>query len=205
MNRLTAGVQVFNLRANAQHVGTLTGTLTRANGAWKYVETTVVSGSTQQTTTLRFTAAGEMLSVNQSATTPAGAASIDVAFSAGHAKGTARMPNRRGAMQSVKIDTAVARFAIDYNAIQPFASALPLAAGSKTVARVFSSGDGASTDMTFAVVGEESVTVPLGTFDAWRVDVTGAVHVVLHVAKAAPYQLLKLSPVGSQTEIVRAK
>jgi hypothetical protein len=205
MDRLAPGVQVFNLRANAQHVGTLTATLTRENSAWTYVETTVVSGSTQQTTTLRFTSGGDMLSVNQSGTTPAGAASIDVTFSGGRAKGASTVPDKRGALRPVKIDTALTRFTIDYNAIQPFAPALPLAAGSKTVVRVFNSGEGASVDMTFAVAGEEKVTVPLGTFDAWRVEATGGVNVVLYVTKAAPYQLLKLSPAGSPLEMVRAK
>ena len=205
LTRLSPGEQVFNLRATAQHVGTLTASLTREGGAWIYVETTVISGKTQQTTTLRFSSAGEMLSVKQDGTTPAGPTNINVAFSGGRAKGVSTLPDRSGALRTIPIDKAVARFAIDYNAVQPLASALPLAAGSKTVVPVFNSGEGASVDMTFTVTGEEKVTVPLGTFDAWRVEATGGVKVVLHVTKSPPYRLLKLTPANSPLEMVRAK
>jgi hypothetical protein len=56
------------------------------------------------------------------------------------------------------------------------------------------------------VAGTESVIVPAGTFDAYRLELTGMqVPVVMHVARATPRRLVRLEMIGTPLvfELVR--
>jgi hypothetical protein len=48
-----------------------------------------------------------------------------------------------------------------------------------------------TTTLTFRVAGVESVTVPAGTFDAYRVEVSGPQAITLFVRRAAPHVVLR--------------
>jgi hypothetical protein len=51
--------------------------------------------------------------------------------------------------------------------------------------------------LTLAVTGEESVTVPAGTFACWRLEVTGGEQgMTFFVSKDAPYIVVKYAMVG---------
>ena len=66
--------------------------------------------------------------------------------------------------------------------------------------------DSRGIETTLSVAGTESVTVPAGTFQAYRVEVTGGPTPVTYwVEQAAPHRLLKLQPAGTPLEVVRVK
>jgi hypothetical protein len=202
LSRLTPGEHAYELRAGGRSIGTLATTLSQANGEWTYTEVTTIPGRTTQTTRLRISGVGEMIEVKQDGTTPAGATSISVAYSRGRAKGSAATPSASGQITTVAIDTAVAPYAIDDNALQSLLPALPFAASGRSAVQIFSSGKGTSTEMILAVVGEERVAVPFGTFDTWKVEARGTPTVVFFVAKSPPYQLARMTVENSPLEMV---
>jgi multimeric flavodoxin WrbA len=56
--------------------------------------------------------------------------------------------------------------------------------------------------MTLAVTGEESVTVPAGTFAVYRAELTGGPQpLTFFVTKEAPFRLVKVSVPGTPIEI----
>jgi hypothetical protein len=205
LDRLAPGQHAFELRLGDRAVGTLTATLRLVGTELAFTETTSLPGRTEQTTELRMSATGEMISVRQTGATPGGATSIDVKYGAGRAKGSAITPAQGGQLQTIAIDTTVPRFAIDDNALQPLLPALRVSANGTTVVQVFSSGRGVTTDMTIAALGEERVTVPAGTFDTWKLEVRGTPTVHFYVTKAAPYILVKMAVQNSPLEMVRLR
>jgi len=104
------------------------------------------------------------------------------------------------------VDTTVAPGTLDDNAIQALLPALPWTAGARWTAPVFASGLGTSLTMTLAVAGEESVTVPAGTFQVFRAELTGGPQpVTFYVTKAAPFRLVKVAIAGTPIEMQLAK
>jgi hypothetical protein len=113
-------------------------------------------------------------------------------YDGGRARGTARAPGREG-MRDVTVDTAVAAGTLDDNQLEAMVPALPLVAGGRVTVPVFSGGQGGARVMTLAVAGEESVTVPAGTFACWRVEVSGGDQALtFFVMKEAPYVVVKI-------------
>jgi hypothetical protein len=145
-----------------------------------------------------------MIEVAQDGTTPAGPTSIRVTYSGGRAKGSATTP-QSGKIATIAIDTTVPRYAIDDNALQGLLPALPLTTGSRHAVQIFSSGKGTGTEMILTVVGEERITVPAGTFETWKVEARGTPTVAFFVAKAPPYQLVRMAVENSPLEMVRVR
>ncbi len=76
--------------------------------------------------------------------------------------------------------------------------ALPLAEGFQTVLNDIVSKNGAKTQLTAAVTGRETVTVPAGTFDCWIVELRGA-NQRAWIAAAPPRQLVKYTNDAAKT------
>lgn len=104
------------------------------------------------------------------------------------------------------IDTALAEGVLDENSLFLALAALPWASGARFTLPVFSGGEGTVNQITFAVTGEETVTVPAGAFPCWRVDVTGGpVPVAACVTREAPYSIVRIEITGAPLafELVR--
>jgi len=113
-----------------------------------------------------------------------------------HVRGQARVPGREGP-RNLTIDTTLAAGTLDDNEMEAVLSALPLAANARFTFPVYAGGEGRVQSLTLAVAGEESVTVPAGTFNCWRVDLTGGSQpLTFYVAKDAPFTLVKYEMVG---------
>jgi hypothetical protein len=79
-------------------------------------------------------------------------------------------------------------------------------AGATIQVGVFSSGRGVVERRTLRVEGEESVTVPLGTFAAFRVSYSGGESGGTYwIEAAAPHRVLKFGPSGVPVEFVRVR
>jgi len=113
-----------------------------------------------------------------------------------HVRGQARVPGREGP-RNLTIDTTLAAGTLDDNQIEAVLTALPLAANARFTFAVYASGEGRVQTLTLAVAGEESATVPAGTFNCWRIDLTGGSQpMTFYVAKDAPFVLVKFEMVG---------
>jgi hypothetical protein len=77
-------------------------------------------------------------------------------------------------------------------------AALPLAEGKSFNLNVFSSGQGETKVVTVKVAGVERIVVPAGTFEAYRLEVSGMqLPLVMHVSTASPRRLLRVTAVGA--------
>ena len=113
-----------------------------------------------------------------------------------HVRGQAHMPGREG-VRDVNVDTTLAAGTLDENEMEAVLSTLPLAANARFTLPVFAGSEGRGRALTLAVGGEESVTVPAGTFSCWRVEVTGGDQALtLYVSKDAPYLIVKYAIAG---------
>ena len=176
-----------------------------ADGLRYTEETQIPAAGVQQITTLLLGAKGEMRQVTQSGKAQGQDSKIDVTYADGRVKGSATTPGQ-GGPKTIAIDTTIAAGTIDDNAIQALLPGLPWAAGARWSAPVFASGQGASTQMTLAVTGEESVTVPAGTFAVYRAELSGGPQpVTFYVTKAAPFRLVKVAIAGTPIEMQLVK
>src|SRR5438309_1422056 len=113
-------------------------------------------------------------------------------------EGRAVTPQREGTSKTVQVDTTVAPGTIDDNQLHVILLALPLADGKTFTMNVFSSGEGVTKLLTVKVAGVENITVPAGTFPAYRLELSGLqLPVVMHVTRDLPRRLLRIEPVGA--------
>ena len=108
--------------------------------------------------------------VLQKRTIQQGPASIDVDFAGNKAAGKMSM---NGTDQPINVDLGGPLFADDA-ASDSVVACLPLAEGYTTTFRNFDMEKQKVKLLQLKVAAAESVTVPAGTFDAWKVEVTSA-------------------------------
>ena len=94
----------------------------------------------------------------------------------------------------------------DANAVNVLIPALPLATGKSFAMSVFSSGDGSAKVLSVDVASAETVTVPAGTFQTFKVRVSGGeAPFVLYVSSDTPRRIVKLEIVGAPVVFELAK
>lgn len=183
--RLVPRSDSFAVVVQGRAVGGVRETIERTPDGYRLTSSQAMAGMTQ-VTRVNFSKALEMRAVKQTGQVRGSEMKIDVSYDKGRAKGTATTPGPQG-LKSIVVDTTVPRGAVDDNLLQGLLHTLPLGEGRSFPISVFSSGQGTTTMMTVRVVGAESVTVPAGTFDTWKLDVTGGpVLVNFWVSKAQP-------------------
>ncbi len=99
-----------------------------------------------------------------------GPLTIDLKFSKNMATGTITLA-KSGESKTVNSDLGGPLFADSAGALQSLA-ALPLADGYKAAFRNFDLQTQKPKELQLAVTGSETVTVPAGTFDAWKLEIT---------------------------------
>ena len=127
-------------------------------------------------------------------------------YGPGRVKGSAIVPQQSGTPRTVAIDTAIAPGTYDDNAINVIVLALPLDTGKRFAVNGFSAGDASTKVLTVTVAGLDSVTVPAGTFVAFKVEVSGGgAPFVLYVSRDAPRRIVKVEIAGAPIvfELVR--
>ncbi|MBX9929485.1 MAG: insulinase family protein, partial [Gemmatimonadaceae bacterium] len=167
-------------------------TTTKSAEGWTYTENTVIGPIVNQSTTSIVGNDLMLKSVKQVAKMQGMDFGIDVTVADGKATGSAKTPSPTGGVNDVKVDVALPAGAVDDNFLSFIVPALKLSAGAKIPLTVFQSGKGALSPQTVSVVGEESVTVPAGTFESWKLELTGGeAPVTMWVSKATPRRIVK--------------
>ena len=130
---------------------------------------------------------------------------IDISYADGRAKGSATIPTVAGA-HTITIDTTVAAGAIDDNLITVLLPAFLWTPTAQFTIPVFLSAKGETQQLTLAVKATESITVPAGTFDVYRVELAGGpAPVAMYVTILPPHRLVKVAPQGTPLEFLLAK
>ncbi|MFI5214880.1 MAG: M16 family metallopeptidase, partial [Gemmatimonadales bacterium] len=176
-SRVTAGTFQYRVMVQGNAFGNETRTVVRTQQGGRDLWQVVTESSLgpilhQVDTTVIDAATLAPVSVRQSGTQAGQQTFVRLDYAAGRVRGQARVVGR-GGPHDVTVDTALAVGVLDDNEIAALALALPFAAGAHWTLPVFSSGKGEVINMTFAVAGEESVTVPAGTFACWKLDIQG--------------------------------
>ena len=156
------------------------------------------NGAFQQQTTIVFEpATGTVRQVDQVTTQQGQKAETHLTYAGGRVKGASAAPQPDGSVKRFEIDTALPPGTVDENAVPFVVPALPLAAGKTFVLTFFTPSENAIKVLTFKVGAPEAVTVPAGTFQGFRIDVTGSrVPFTMFVGADTPRRVLKTEFVG---------
>ena len=100
-------------------------------------------------------------------------------------------------MKQFDVDTVLPPGTLDEDAVAFAVPAFPLEAGKSFTVSFYSPSDGTVKALTFKVGALESVVVPAGTFQAYRIAVTGSrVPFTVYVSAAAPRRVVKTEYLG---------
>jgi len=151
----------------------------------------------QQTTIVMEPASGTVRQVDQVTTQGGQNAETHLTYASGRVKGASAAPQPDGSVKRFEIDTALPPGTVDENAVPFVVPALPLAAGKTFALTCFTPSENAIKVLTFKVGAPEAVTVPAGTFQGFRIDVTGSrVPFTMYVGAETPRRVLKTEFVG---------
>ncbi len=205
LDRIVARRDSFTIMVQGKPFGYQNSVLEKAGADWRYVETVQLATFLQQTTEVLFDDKLAMKSVKQTGKVQGQDTRIDITFSGGRAKGKAVTPGPAG-VKAIDVDAEVTPGIVDDNLITAIGPALKWAAGAKFTVPVFQSSKGSATNYTLTVNAEESVTVPAGTFDTFKVDVTGGDQPsTFWIEKAPSHRVVKLTIVGAPIEMLLVK
>ncbi len=189
----------FVVKLQGNPFGARTTQLRRSVDSLVFDETVLLGAAGRQQLTVVLDPADlSMRRVDQTGTAGGQPNEVHLAYRAGRVKGTAVVPQQSGTPQTLAIDTTVPAATYDDHAIEVIVPALPLATGKSFGVNVFSSGDASAKVITVKVAGEDSVTVPAGTFRVFKVEVSGGeTPALLYVSRDAPRRIVKLELVGA--------
>ena len=206
LSKLKAGTDSFTIFVQGNPFGYQTSKLDKSANGWTYSEHTSISTFVQLNTVVTFTDALVPMKATQSGKQGPMDVKIDVTYADGRAKGSATSPQPNGTAKEIAVDAAVPAGTIDDNMISVVMPTLKWKNGSSFKIAIFQSSKNAVTVATVSVTGEESVKVPAGTFDAWKVDIAGLdTPITVWIEKAGEHRMLKQVLVGTPVEIQRVK
>lgn len=205
-SRLRASSDSFTVMVQGQPFGFQAAALSQVAGAWEFRERSQLGPIISQTTTVEFSAELEMLSTEQGGRFQGNDLRLSVRYAGGRASGEGVTPGA-GQMQNVRYaDVPVPPGTIDDNLLVGLLPFFPWTPEASFTVNVFASGRGVVEQRTFRVAAEEVVTVPAGTFAAFRVDYAGGEAPGTYwVESAAPHRVLKFGPQGVPLEFVRVR
>ncbi|HEV8400124.1 MAG TPA: insulinase family protein [Gemmatimonadales bacterium] len=198
-SQIVARSDSFQALVQGNPFGSQVTTVQTSGDSIVFTEATTLGPMVAQRTTVVLSAADfGMRRTDQTGTIQGQQAEIHLVYANGRVKGSAIVPQAGGTPKTVAVDTTIPAGAIDDNAIGLLVAALPLAEGKSFSLNVFSSGEGVTKVATIKVTGVENVTVPAGTFSAYKLEISGMqLPVVMHVSVDAPRRLLRVAPVGA--------
>lgn len=125
-----------------------------------------------------------------------------VTIANGKATGTVQQPGPNG-VQTTPVDVAIPAGTILDGADALLIPTIDFSDGLSVTFKTFDGKSGKTKDYTLKVVGKEPVTVPAGTFEAWKTEVTSDEMAQIWVSTAEPRKILMLRLESQQLEMKR--
>lgn len=200
-SRLRPMTLVAQVKAGGSQVGTYNATLAREGTAWT-ASSTLKAGPASQQRTVRF--GGDFTPIASEMRMAQGPmqAEIDLRYENGRVIGTSKLPPQMGGEQT--IDTEVPRGTV-FGGMDEYALAVADLQPGKTITLPLYNAEPGSSGLvnaTFRVAGTETVTVPAGTFQTYRVEGTvGPQSVVVYLRQDLPHIPVKQEFVGQPISI----
>jgi len=202
---LAARSDSFVVMVQGNALGFQRTSIERTETGFRVVDDVQIGPIMNQHTEMELAADGAMLSTHQTGQVRGQQTSIEIAYRDGRAKGSATTPSIAG-VQTTAIDTTIAAGVIDDNLITALLPAMEWGPAATFTLPVFLSGKGYAQPLTLSVKATETITVPAGTFEVYRVEMAGGqTPVAMYVTVAAPHRLVKIAPQGAPLEFVLAK
>jgi len=206
--QLTPRRDSLQVMVQGNPMGTQTLEIGTEGNAVVVVERTAIPlmGMTQETRMVLDGASLALRSVDQTGQVGPQAAETHLNVTDGRITGRAQTPQPGGQTKTTEIDTVFAAGAVEANQLTAVLPALPLADGASFTLNVFNGSDGSLKPYAVRVETGEPVTVPAGTFEVFRVSVTGgSVPLVLYVTQETPRRVVRLEAVGQPLVIELVK
>ncbi|HEV7590206.1 MAG TPA: insulinase family protein [Longimicrobium sp.] len=179
-------------------VGSQTVALARDGDGWTRTNE-VQFGPVHQALVTRFGPGFAPISHTETVTGPA-AGTASVALTGGRFRGEAKLPPQMGGEKTY--DVAAVPGAVLEGMDEVMLGVADLAQGKTIAIPQFNTGTGSVDAVSFRVTGVETVTVPAGTFPAFRVEVAGKqAPMVVWLRQAAPHVPLKYEITGQPVVI----
>jgi hypothetical protein len=202
---LAARSDSFVVMVQGNAMGFQRSTVERTESGFRLIDDVQIGPIMTQHTEVDFGPDGTLRSTKQTGTVRGQSTTIDITYHDGRAKGSATTPSVAG-LVTTSIDTAVASGAIDDNLITALLPALDWSPASSFTIPVFLSGKGYVQELTLTVKATETLTVPAGSFEVYRVELSGGqAPVAMYVTTDATHRLVKVAPRGAPLEFVLAK
>lgn len=204
--RMAAASDSFAVLVQGQNFGYQVSSLERDGDGWVYRERSQLATVIQQTTEVRFGADLAMRSVTQSGRYQGAELKLDIRYANGRVRGEGVTPGAAGMQPVNYTDVEVPAGTIDDNAVQGLLPFFKWAPGVTVNVSVFASGKGVVGVSTYQVMGEETITIPLGTVETYRVSFTGGeAPGTFWIEKAPAHRVMKFGPVGQPVEFARVR
>ena len=201
LDRALADADSFAFRVNGQQMGVQVVTLERTSDGFRFHETSTLPQMNQSTEVL-FAEPVAMRTVRQTGTAMGTAMRISVDYTSDRASGTALTPS--AGPTELAVDAAVPAGVVDDNVLTALLPAIDWSATTDVVVPVFHSGRNRLGELRLRVTGAQTVEVPAGSFETFRVEGSGDdVPLVFFVESTAPHRLVRIEITGSPVEVVR--
>jgi hypothetical protein len=205
--RLAAGRDSFEVVYQGQPIGGFVMSLAKTGDNFTF--TGVVSlprMGVNQTDSIVFNAttlAPSLITTNSVMGGMGGASRVVIAN--GKATGTSQQSGPGGTMQNIAIDATVAPGVIGDGSDPILIQTLDLSDGMSMTYLAFDGKTGKTKSYALKVAGKETVTVPAGTIEAWKIELLSDESATIWVSTAEPRKLVMLRLDSAQLEMRRAK
>jgi zinc protease len=196
--RLQEGTRTYRLVFQDNPVGTATTRLARDGDTWV---ATMEAPAIGQHSEVRFSAI-DLTPISSTMETRQGPVTMgyDLRFTDGRVTGRIEMPEQMGGARDV--DAQVPEGTLLPGMEEFVAAVADLAEGRSVSVPMFEGMSGAVTTVTFQVTGVEAVTAPAGTFDSYRVEMSGGAQpATLLVRQEAPHIMIRQEFAGAPIHI----
>lgn len=195
-SRLRPMTLQYAINVQGNTVGTATTQLTREGDVW--VATSAIPAMGQQGE-VRFRSDLTPVSMRQRLQQGPVTVNVELAMTEGRITGTGQFPAQMGGERTFDV-AAVPGTLLPEMDVWVLATAA-LSEGTVLTVPVFNALAGSVSNVTYTVTGTETVTVPAGTFPAYRVEIAGPQQMVVFVRREAPHVVLRQEIVGQPVAI----
>lgn len=196
--RVAPATLTYQVSFQGNPVGSQTVTLAKEGEGWTR-SNDLMFGPLHQALVTRFGPGFTALSHTETVSGPA-TGTATVALTGGRFRGEAKLPPQMGGEKTY--DVAAVPGAVLEGMDEVMLGVADLAQGKTIAIPQFNTGTGGVDAVTFRVTGVEPVTVPAGTFPAFRVEVAGKQQpIVMWLRQAAPHVPLKYEVTGQPVVI----
>lgn len=205
LTKLAERTDSFTVLVQGRPLGHQTNTLAKTATGYSYRTDAAIGPIVQQTADVTFGSDLAPQAVKSSGKMQGQDMRVDVTYAMGRVKGTGIAPSPTG-MKTVHVDTTIASGVLDDNMITALVPGLRWVPNAKYAVTVFDALGGTFKHLAIQAGAAESVTVPAGTFQALRVEITGQEQpMTMYVTSAAPHRIVKMALAGQPVEFVLVK